>query len=289
MLDVLETKPYDVSTLRCVHYASAPMPVPLLRRALDRMGPIFVQVYGMTECLIGTILKSHDILSAARKASVVCVRRVSRCLGNEVKIVRDDGTACDTGEIGEILFRSPTIMSGYWNKPELTAEVIRDGWIHTQDLGFVDGSKFVYVVDRKRDMIISGGENIYSWEVEEALRAHPDVADVAVIAVPDEVWGESVKACVQMRPGRSATRSGADRLHAQQDRELQETTQHRFRAKPPASVQRKNRQEGFARAVLERPRPAGVLNTETPLAGVGPRSACSRPSCATLAWKPHER
>ena len=205
LLDVLETKPYDVSTLRCVHYASAPMPGPLLRRALDRMGPVFVQVYGMTECLIGTILKSHEHLVSSPEGERRLRSAGQPLLGNEVKIVREDGTACDTGEIGEILFRSPTIMSGYWNKPELTAEVVRDGWIHTQDLGFVDGSKFVYVVDRKRDMIISGGENIYSWEVEEALRAHPDVADVAVIAVPDEVWGESVKACVQMRPGRSAS------------------------------------------------------------------------------------
>jgi acyl-CoA synthetase (AMP-forming)/AMP-acid ligase II len=205
LLDVLEAKPYDVSTLRCVHYASAPMPGPLLRRALDRMGPIFVQVYGMTECLIGTILKAHQHLLSSPEGERRLRSAGQPLLGNEVKIVREEGTACDTGEIGEILFRSPTIMSGYWNKPELTAEVVRDGWIHTKDLGFVDGSKFVYVVDRKKDMIISGGENIYSWEVEEALRAHPDVADVAVIAVPDEVWGESVKACVQMRPGRSAS------------------------------------------------------------------------------------
>jgi len=204
LLDVLEAKPYGVSTLRCVHYASAPMPGPLLRRAIDRMGPIFVQVYGMTECLIGTILKSHEHLRSSPEGERRLRSAGQPLLGNEVKIVREDGTACDTGEIGEILFRSPTIMSGYWNKPELTAEVVRDGWIHTQDLGFVDGSNFVYVVDRKKDMIISGGENIYSWEVEEALRAHPDVADVAVIAVPDEVWGESVKACVQMRPGASA-------------------------------------------------------------------------------------
>jgi acyl-CoA synthetase (AMP-forming)/AMP-acid ligase II len=208
MLDVLDTTPYDVSTLRCVHYASAPMPVPLLRRALDRMGPIFVQVYGMTECILGTILKPHHHLIDGSEADR---RRLASAgqpaLGNEVKIVRDDGTACQTGEIGEILFRSPTTMDGYWNKHALTAEVLRDGWMHTQDVGFVDESNFVYVVDRKKDMIISGGENIYSWEVEEALRAHPDVAEVAVIAVPDRVWGESVKACVQLRAGRAATES----------------------------------------------------------------------------------
>jgi acyl-CoA synthetase (AMP-forming)/AMP-acid ligase II len=206
MLDVLDTKTYDVSTLRFVHYASAPMPVPLLRRALDRMGPIFIQVYGMTECLLGTILKPHHHLLDGSEEER---RRLGSAgqppLGNEVKVVRDDGTTCAIGEIGEILFRSPTIMNGYWNKNVLTAEVVRDGWMHTQDLGFIDGSNFVYVVDRKKDMIISGGENIYSWEVEEVLRAHPDVAEVAVIGIPDEVWGESVKACVQMRPGGAVT------------------------------------------------------------------------------------
>jgi acyl-CoA synthetase (AMP-forming)/AMP-acid ligase II len=206
MLDVLDTKPYDVTTLRCVHYASAPMPVPVLRRAIDKMGPIFVQVYGMTECLVCTILKAHHHLLDAPDAER---RRLASAgqpaLGNEVRIVRDDGSTCETGEIGEILFRSPTAMTGYWNKSTLSAEMLRDGWLHTQDLGFVDEAGFVFVVDRKKDMIISGGENIYSWEVEEALRAHPDVAEVAVIAVPDKAWGESVKACVQLRPGSVAT------------------------------------------------------------------------------------
>jgi acyl-CoA synthetase (AMP-forming)/AMP-acid ligase II len=206
MLDVLDARSFDVSTLRCVHYASAPMPVPLLRRALDRMGPIFVQVYGMTECILGTILKpQHHLVDGSVDERRRLASAGQPALGNEVKIVRDDGTTCGPGEIGEILFRSPTTMSGYWNKHTLTAEVVRDGWMHTQDLGYVDDGNFVYVVDRKKDMIISGGENIYSWEVEEALRAHPDVAEVAVIAVPDRVWGESVKACVQLRPGCAAT------------------------------------------------------------------------------------
>jgi acyl-CoA synthetase (AMP-forming)/AMP-acid ligase II len=205
MLDVLDTKPYDVSTLRIVHYASAPMPVPLLRRALDRMGPIFAQVYGMTECLCGTILKPHHhVLDGAEDQRKRLASAGQPLMGNEIRIVRDDGSTCEPGEIGEIIIRSPTVMSGYWNKNVLTAEIVRDGWMHTQDLGFSDESQFIYVVDRKKDMIISGGENIYSWEVEEALRSHPDVAEVAVIAVPDNVWGESVKACVQMRPGKSS-------------------------------------------------------------------------------------
>jgi acyl-CoA synthetase (AMP-forming)/AMP-acid ligase II len=206
MLDVLDTKPYDISTLRCVHYASAPMPVPALRRAIGKMGPIFVQVYGMTECLVCTILKAHDHLidgSDTQRRRLASAGQPA--LGNEVRIVRDDGSTCATGEIGEVIFRSPTAMTGYWNRSTLTAEILRDGWLHTQDLCFVDEAGFVFVVDRMKDMIISGGENIYSWEVEEALRAHPDVAEVAVIAVPDKVWGESVKACVQLRSGSAAT------------------------------------------------------------------------------------
>ena len=125
MLDVLETKPYNVSTLRLVHYASAPMPEPLLRRALARMGPIFAQVYGMTECIAATILKPHQhVLTDPQD-----VRRLRSAgqplLGNEIRIVRDDGTACQAGEIGEIVIRSPTCMTGYWNKKELTGQVLR--------------------------------------------------------------------------------------------------------------------------------------------------------------------
>src|SRR6202046_408159 len=139
MLDVLDTRSYDLSALRCVHYASAPMPVRLLRRALTRMGPIFAQVYGMTECIAGTVLKPHHHLADGSEDERQCLKSAGQpFLGNDVKIVRGDGTACALGEIGEIIFRSPTVMNGYWNKSVLTSEVIRDGWFHTQDLGFVD-------------------------------------------------------------------------------------------------------------------------------------------------------
>jgi acyl-CoA synthetase (AMP-forming)/AMP-acid ligase II len=227
LLGALDTNPHDVSSLRCVHYASAPMPVPLLRNAIAKMGVIFTQVYGMTECLAGTVLKAHqhriDGFEDERRRLGSAGQPL---LGNEVRILRDDGTTCAIGEIGEIVFSSPTIMDGYWNKHALTAEVVRDGWIYTQDLGFVDADNYVYVVDRKKDMIISGGENIYSWEVEEVLRGHPDVIEVAVIAVPDETWGEAVKACVQLRPDSKTT-----------DKALIEYTRERIASyKKPRSV-----------------------------------------------------
>jgi acyl-CoA synthetase (AMP-forming)/AMP-acid ligase II len=116
-----------------------------------------------------------------------------------MRIVRPDGTDSDIGEIGEILVSGPGLMNGYWNNSTATVAALRGGWMHTGDLGYFDAEYFVFVVDRKKDMIISGGENIYSWEVEEALRAHPAVAEAAVIGVPDPEWGESVKAFVVLR------------------------------------------------------------------------------------------
>jgi acyl-CoA synthetase (AMP-forming)/AMP-acid ligase II len=109
------------------------------------------------------------------------------------------------GEIGEVLIRTPALMKGYWNNAAATTEALRGGFMHTQDLGYLDADGFLYIVDRKKDMIISGGENIYSWEVEEALRHHPAVAEVAVIAVPDPEWGEAVKACVVRHEGAAAS------------------------------------------------------------------------------------
>ena len=179
---LLDAQPRDLSSLRLIWYASAPMPVELLRRGLERFGPIFVQGYGQTESgPLATVLTpaEHDpgaehLASAGRAVP-----------GVEVRI-----------EDGEILIRSPFNMTGYWRNPELSAETLKDGWLHTGDLGRLDERGYLYIVDRKKDLIISGGENIYPREVEEVLYAHPGVREAAVIGVPDEVWGESVKAVV---------------------------------------------------------------------------------------------
>jgi len=208
LLDVPNLAAYDLRSLKCVHYASAPMPTPLLRRAIETFGPIFVQVYGMTECLGGTVLKTHD---HKLKGSAREVRRLASAgqpyFGTELRIMRMDGSDAARGEVGEVLIRSPATMKGYWNDSAATIEALRDGWLHTQDLGYLDEDGFLFIVDRKKDMIISGGENIYSWEVEEALRHHPAVAEVAVVAVPDEQWGEAVKACVVVGEGMSVSAS----------------------------------------------------------------------------------
>jgi acyl-CoA synthetase (AMP-forming)/AMP-acid ligase II len=202
ILEVKKRERYDTSSLHCVRYASAPMPVPLLRRAIEAFGPIFSQVYGMTECLGVTTLKpfEHKLEGSERE-----VRRLSSAgqasLGVQLRAVRDDGTDVAANEIGEILIRSDAMMLGYWNNSIATIEAMRDGWLHTGDLGIIDSDGFLFILDRKKDMIISGGENIYSWEVEEALRHHTTVAEAAVVGVPDVQWGEAVKACIVLREG----------------------------------------------------------------------------------------
>lgn len=202
ILDAPARETFDVRTLQCVHYASAPMPVPLLRRAIAAFGSIFHQVYGMTECLGGTTLKAHDHVLEGDARLVARLSSAGQPYsGTELRILGDDGKDAAPGEIGEVLIKSVATMKGYWNNSAATIEALRDGWMHTQDLGRLDDEGFLYIMDRKKDMIISGGENIYSWEVEEALRKHPAVAEVAVIAVPDAEWGESVKACVVIREG----------------------------------------------------------------------------------------
>lgn len=206
MLELPERDTFDVSSMQCVHYASAPMPVPVLRQAIETFGPIFHQVYGMTECLGGTTLKAHDhVLEGAPHEVARLTSAGQPYAGTQLRVVGDDGYDAAPGEIGEVLIRSPATMKGYWNNTAATIEALRNGWMHTQDLGRLDEQGFLYIVDRKKDMIISGGENIYSWEVEEALRHHPAVAEVAVIAIPDPAWGESVKACVIVRDGVQTT------------------------------------------------------------------------------------
>jgi acyl-CoA synthetase (AMP-forming)/AMP-acid ligase II len=190
----------DKSSLRCIHYASAPMPVPSLRRAIAAFGPILTQIYGMTECIVASLLTPAQHNLEGSEAEVKRLASAGQAfLGCNIRISRADGTEAATDEIGEILVRGPGIMNGYWNNPTATSSTLRNGWMHTGDLGYLDADNFVFVVDRKKDMIISGGENIYSWEVEEALRSHPSVAEAAVIGVPDAEWGESVKAFIVRR------------------------------------------------------------------------------------------
>ena len=206
----------DFSRLRYIFYGAAPIPLELLRQCVRAFGCAFAQAYGMTETT-GTVVmlppEDHDPKGSPR------MRAAGKPVpGVEVKIVDGAGQTLPTGEVGEIVTRSSNNMLGYWKQPEATATHQEpDGWVHTGDAGYLDADGYVYIHDRVKDMIISGGENIYPAEVENAIYGHPDVADVAVIGVPDATWGEAVKAvCVpQARPhGRRRPASSPGRASA---------------------------------------------------------------------------
>ena len=206
LLDEPSLATHDRSTLHTIHYASAPMPVPLLRRAIDAFGRIFIQFYGMTENGLGSVLHKHQHRPDGTPDEV---RRLASAgqpyPGCTVEVRRDDGSLCDLGEVGEVVTRSAAVMQGYWNNHAATLAVLRDGAVMTGDMGYFDEEGYLYIADRKKDMIISGGENIYSREVEDALMSHASVAEAAVIGVPDPKWGEAVQAFVCLRDGHMAS------------------------------------------------------------------------------------
>lgn len=208
--DLMNTCPCDRTTLPCLDklfYSAAPMPEPLLRRGIEAFGPIFSQFYGMTESgAPGCTLHAHQHVLDGPENVVRRLRSAGQpMIGCEVRAVQPDGTECPIGTPGEIVIRSEALMSGYWRNPEATAAAIRDGWLHTGDVGVADEEGFIFIVDRLKDMIVSGGENIYSREVEDALMGHPAVMEAAVVGRPDERWGESVFAFVVRRGGEAVT------------------------------------------------------------------------------------
>ncbi len=188
----------DFSCIRHMAYGASPMPVALLRECIDVLKTGFVQMYGMTETT-GTIvaMPPEDHVDPASPR----LRAAGRALPwVEIKVVGPDGEALPTGRVGEVVTRSSLNMAGYWQLPEQTSRTVRDGWVHTGDAGYLDQDGYLFIHDRLKDMIISGGENIYPAEVESALSEHPGIAEVAVIGVPDERWGEAVKAVVVLHP-----------------------------------------------------------------------------------------
>jgi acyl-CoA synthetase (AMP-forming)/AMP-acid ligase II len=206
LIDLPDLDKYDHSALTCVQYASGPMAVAPLRRAVEKYGPIFTQIYGMTETGSGTVLHAHEHVIGGNEKQQRRLGSAGKVVTSyQLRVVRDDGTDCNVEERGEILLKGPGIMRGYWNNHPATFAAIEDGWMHTGDIGLLDEDNFLYVIDRKKDMIVSGGENIYPREVEEVIYAHPAVMEVAVIGTPDERWGEAVKAYVVLRNGEQAT------------------------------------------------------------------------------------
>ncbi|MDR0479048.1 MAG: long-chain fatty acid--CoA ligase [Burkholderiaceae bacterium] len=200
MMDHPDFARRDHSSLKAISYGAASIFKARLMEAGQAFGPILIHAYGMTE----TTSHASVLLPADHAIALGSIGKgVGRC---EVRVVDDGGRDCRTDEIGEIIVRGPNVMKkGYWKRPDATAEAIRDGWLHTGDLARMDAHGFIYVVDRMKDMIISGGVNIYPREVEEVIATHPAVAEVAAYGVPDEHWGEALVAAVTLRDGKSAS------------------------------------------------------------------------------------
>jgi acyl-CoA synthetase (AMP-forming)/AMP-acid ligase II len=197
LLDHASTNPVDFSSLRRMLYAGSPIGEHTLRRALDVFGCDFVQFYGTTETFIITLLRPEQHRLDNPDLLKSCGQPMP---GVELRIVDANGGDLPVGEAGEVLVRSPWMFSGYWEKPDTTAAAIVEGWYHTGDAGIRDRDGNLFLNDRLKDMIVSGGENIYSAEVERALAAHPSVQSVAVIGAPDDKWGERVVAFVVLYP-----------------------------------------------------------------------------------------
>jgi fatty-acyl-CoA synthase len=195
---------YDA--LRLISYGASPIAEATLRRALDVFGCEFFQGYGMTEttAVLTYLLPSdHDRALAGRPELLLSAGRP--VAGTELRIVDTAGAPLPLGGVGEIAARGPQLMRGYFNLPEATAEAMAGGWMHTGDAGRLDEEGYLYIEDRVKDMIVSGGENIYPHEIEQVLFEHPAVADAAVIGVPDDQWGETVKAVIVLRKDATAT------------------------------------------------------------------------------------
>jgi fatty-acyl-CoA synthase len=201
LLDHPRTRSVDFSNLRMIMYGAAPASPRRIQEALNIFGPVMIQHYGCTEApAVVLTLNEEDhlnehLLASAGKAYP----------GVTVRLLDESDASVQRGQVGEICVRGPMVMSGYHQLPELTAEVTRNGWIHTGDMARQDDRGYFYIVDRKKDMIISGGFNVYAKEVEDALVAHDSVLAAAVIGVPDSKWGEAVKAVVVLRSGARVT------------------------------------------------------------------------------------
>jgi len=194
---------FDVTSLRYVLVGTAPVSADKLREAVEVFGPVLGQIYGQSECPMAAYLSPQTVAEAVANQSLSqrllsCGRPLPLTL---MAIMDDHGRLLPDGEHGEIVMRSNQVMRGYLDNPEATAECSSHGWHHTSDIGYRDAAGFYYIVDRKRDLIISGGFNVYPSEVEQVIWSHPAVQDCAVIGVPDDRWGEAVKAVVLLKPG----------------------------------------------------------------------------------------
>jgi acyl-CoA synthetase (AMP-forming)/AMP-acid ligase II len=194
---------YDLSSMKCLNYGGGPMYVEDLKKAISRLGPCLVQLFGQGESpMTITYLPTRDHVAQGTPEQIGRLASAGFARTDvEVKVFDDEGREVPVGVTGEIVTRSDLVMRGYWKNPEATAAALRGGWLHTGDVGYMDERGYLFIMDRSKDMIITGGENVYPREIEEVLLRSPAVKEVAVIGVPDAKWGEKIMACVVCRPG----------------------------------------------------------------------------------------
>jgi len=208
MLNLPDLNKYDISSMKFLWYGASPMPLEVLKKGMKVFGPIFAEGYGQSESgpAISHLSKEdHNVLDRPEEEQKKLMSAGRPDIGVQVRIVDDEGNDVEPGEVGEITVRSKQIMVEYWHKPDDTRANIVDGWLHTGDMGYYDEEGYIYIVDRKKDMIITGGENVYPREVEEILYRHPAVLEATVIGIPDPYWIERVHAIVATKKGASTT------------------------------------------------------------------------------------
>jgi acyl-CoA synthetase (AMP-forming)/AMP-acid ligase II len=209
LLDYPDLKKYDLGSLRNIIYGAAPIGAERLKQALHTFGPILTQLYGQTEApmMISVLAKDEHVVADPERQNKILTSCGKPTITTKVRLVDPDDHDVRPGEVGEIIAQPSNVMAGYFKNEEATARTLKDGWLHTGDLARMDEYGYLYIVDRSKDMIISGGYNIYPREVEDALFEHPAVKGAAVIGVPDPKWGEAVKAIVVLREGDRPTES----------------------------------------------------------------------------------
>jgi acyl-CoA synthetase (AMP-forming)/AMP-acid ligase II len=207
LLDHPALRAADLSSLQCLWYGAAPMSAARLAEAVTRIGPVLGQLFGQTEApmMISTMAPAEHLHADGTLAVERFTSAGRPTPLTTVAIMDEHGTLLPAGERGEIVVRGPLVMAGYYRDPAATAEASRFGWHHTGDIGYLDDQHYLYIVDRAKDMIITGGFNVYSAEVEQALLQHPAVLECAVIGLPDPKWGERVVAVIQPHPGQDVT------------------------------------------------------------------------------------
>lgn len=197
---------YDLSSLKMLSYAGSPFPPEILKQCMEKFGPIFAQGYGATETAGGAIslLREEDhALAGPKTRLLVSAGKASLC--SEIRIMDEKGRVLPVNETGEIAVKGKHVMMGYWKNPEQTQNALRDGWYHTGDMGYMDENGYLFMLDRKADMIVTGGENVYPKEVEDVLYEHPAVSMAVVVSAPDKKWGERVQGVVVLKPNQKAT------------------------------------------------------------------------------------